>query len=129
MLQAGGVFSCGTESEISTGQVPLQQNSADERHHKLHREQRSGSEDKTPVHPPAAQRRNKQTGCAGQKPRADKVQPLQREEQTDSGKKEKAAHEEEWHNKTEDLPVTGVGGVMIAVGGVNRNARNFGSVQ
>src|SRR2546425_12154780 len=105
MLQAGGGFSCGTESEISTGQVPLQKNSADERHNKLHCEQGDGSEEQIPVHPPAAQRGNEQAGCAGQKPCADEVQPLQRDEQADSGKKKKTADEEEWQDITEELPV------------------------
>ena len=41
------------------------------------------------------------------------MQPLQGEEQTYSGKKEKAADEEKWQDKTEDLPVTGVGRVII----------------
>ena len=98
----------GTESEPSPGQVPFQQNSAGESQDKLCCKQRRDSEEPTPFHPPATQRRNEQTGCAGQKPCADKVQPLHGKEKTDSGKKAKAAEEEERQNNAEYLPVNGL---------------------
>jgi len=85
----------------------MQENPADERQHKLHHKQGGGSEGQTLFHPPATQRWNEQTGGAGQKPSADKMQPSQREEQTDSRKKQKAADEEEREDKTEYLNKTG----------------------
>src|SRR5881392_2699489 len=83
------------KGEFSSGQAPFQNDSADDRQDKLGGKQGAGRDEPTPFHPPATQRRNEQAGCAGQKPCADKVQPLHREEETDSGKEEKAADEEE----------------------------------
>src|SRR5262245_10454582 len=98
---------------MSPGQVSSQKNSADECHYKLHQKQSGGGEEQTPIHKPTTERWYDQTGGARRKPCAGKVQPLQRQKQTDAWKEEKAADKEQGQDNTEEPPVTDVRIVII----------------